>query len=210
MLGHAPGEPERAHLSLRRRASADDLQRGGIEIGLVHVLREDAAEHAAVVRQPLGQRVPVARDLEHPALLLRAREFVERIGGVGRSKQDLDEDPRERLHHGAVERAVHPDDATVDRHGVRGLGALHGRPDARRHRRAARVRVLDHDRGRLVELEQQRERGREVEQVVVAELRAMQLFHRGQPDRRCARDLVKRRGLMRIFAVFQTESPFGA
>src|ERR687887_241977 len=78
-----PGWITAAALGLGRRALADDRERGRVEIGLIQALREQAAEHAAVLRQPSGQRAPVAGHLEHAALLLRARELLERVGGVG-------------------------------------------------------------------------------------------------------------------------------
>ena len=114
--------------------------------------------------------------------------------------------PAERLHHRHVEGAVDADDAAVDRHRVRGLGARHRLAHGAPERGAARVGVLDHHCRRLLELEQQAQRRREVEQVVVAELGAVQLLHAGQPHRRRADDPVERRRLVRVLAVAQASA----
>src|SRR5205814_2545603 len=68
-----------------------------------------------------------------------------------------------------------------------------------------RVRVLDHDRRGLVELEQERKCRREIEEVVVAELGPVQRLHRRQPERRGADEPIERRRLMRVLAVLERQ-----
>src|SRR5207302_4361072 len=97
----------------------------------------------------------------------------------------------------------------VDRDRIRGYGERHGGADRGGTRGPARVRVLDDDRCGLVELEQQRERGREVEQVVVAELGPVELLHRGEANRGRADLTVERGLLMGVFSVAQREGPLG-
>ena len=67
--------------------------------------------------------------------------------------------------------------------------------------------MLDDDRRRRVELQQQAERGREVEHVVVAELGTVQLLHRRQPDRRCPDDTIEHRRLVRVLPVAEIHLP---
>src|SRR5262249_49182041 len=77
--------------------------------------------------------------------------------------------------------AVDADDAAVDRDRVAGLGPRHGLAHRASERGATGIGVLDHHRRRLGELQQQPQRRREVEHVVVPELRPMPLLHPRQP-----------------------------
>ena len=154
MFSDAPGEPERRELGWRRPPLRHGPELSRVEVGLIGGLGQQPAENAPVLDQPRRQGRPVAPNLEHAALLLRPLELLERIGGVGRSEQDLDKDPGQRLDHGAVERPIDADDPAVDRHRIRRLGADHRGADGVADGGAARVRVLDDDRGRLRELEQ--------------------------------------------------------
>ena len=63
--------------------------------------------------------------------------------------------------------------------------------------------MLDDDRGGLVELEQQRKGRGEVEEVVVAKLRSVELLHAGEADRGRIDLTVEGRLLVWILAVTQ-------
>src|SRR3989442_1348321 len=112
---------------------------------------------------------------------------------------------RVRLDDRSVGRAIAADDPAVDRHRVGRLRPNHRRADRAAERGAARVRVLDDDGRGLVELEQERKGRREVQKVVVAELRPVELFHAPETDRGCIDLTVEGRGLVRILTVAQRE-----
>ena len=209
VLGHAPGEAERVQLGGRRPTLRDGLERGGVQIGQVGLLGEQATEDAPVFRESSGQARPIAGDLEHAALLLRAPERGERVGCERRGEEDLDEDPGERLHDAHVEGTVHADDAAVDRDRVARLGPGHRLADRGAEGDAAGIRVLDDHRRRLVELQHDGERRREVEEVVVAERRAVELPHRPEPVARPVEGRVERRRLVRVLPVAEPEGALG-
>src|SRR5207245_11646696 len=64
-------------------------------------------------------------------------------------------------------------------------------------------------RGGVRELQPQRARGREIEQVVVTELRPVELLHRGEAHRGRADPTVERGLLVRVLSVAQREGPLG-
>ena len=74
-------------------------------------------------------------------------------------------------------------------------------------RHAARIGVLDHGRGRLVELQHQPRRRVEVEQVGIGELLA--LHDHGRAETGAVAHRVPRRRLMGILAVAQVAHPGG-
>src|SRR5881296_3167753 len=116
---------------------------------------------------------------------------------------------RKRLDDGGVQSPVDAHDAAVDRDRIRRLRPHHGGADGRGARGAAGIRVLDDDRRGLRELEQERQRRGEVEEIVVAELRAVELLHSGQADRRRADLTVERRLLVRVLAVAERQHALG-
>ena len=95
--------------------------------------------------------------------------------GLDRRRDDgLDEGRHDRFGRRPIERPVEGDDAAERRHAV-GVAGAHVRVGRRRaDRGAARVRVLDDGRGRLVEFEHDAGGGIEIEQVRVRQLLALQ------------------------------------
>src|SRR5439155_874997 len=148
-------------------------------------------------------------DLEHAALLLRAPELGERVGRERRGEEDLDEDPGERLDDAHVEGAVHADDAAVDRDRIARLGPSHRLAERGAEGDATGIRVLDDHRRRLVELQHDGERRREIEEVIVAERRAVELPHRPEPVARPVEGRVERPRLVRVLPVAEPEGALG-
>ena len=106
----------------------------------------------------------------------------------------------ERGRGGEVDRSVDPDDAAVGGSRVAFVRPAVGVDRAVADREAARVGVLDHAGGGLVELGDQRPRGVDVEPVGEGQRRALQLT-RVRHRRRAARDRVERAALVRVLAV---------
>src|SRR5206468_6090900 len=103
VLGAGPGEAKRVHLGSSRRTLRDGRECCGVQIAQVGLLGEQAAENAPVLREAWGKARAIAWDFEHPALLLRASERVERVGRERGRKEDLDEGSGERFHDAHVD-----------------------------------------------------------------------------------------------------------
>src|SRR2546428_649844 len=144
------------------------------------------APSVAATSSPSRGRGRVAGAREGAPLLLGGWVRWRRAGPHRGGEGDPNEAPRRRLDDGGVQDAVDPDDTAVDRDRIRRLGQDDGGAHRRRAADTTRVRVLDDDGRRLLELEQERECGREVEQVVVAELRTVELLHGGEAHGRRA------------------------
>ncbi len=200
-LGHAPGEQQVAHFVGRRLALAHHLDvTREQQVGILH---QQPAVDALVVQPRTGLCRPLAAFKQADVLLRRA----DVDGGLRhlRGDDDLDELPLDdRLRGGAVELAVKSDDAAEGGFGVGFVGTLIGVQQGRAVGHAARVGVLDDDAGgRGVELLHAFQRGVGVADVVVRELLALQLAGGGDAGLARARLDVKRRALVRVFAVAQ-------
>src|SRR5262249_17410561 len=155
----APGEVERGQLVGRGRALRDDLRLVGGDDTAIAGLDQDAARDGA--DRPAGDLLVERPGREQPEVLLLAEDLARGIveGGRDHALEEGLAGPARQL---AVDAAVDGDDAAEGRDRVGRARQTVGLGDGGGGRDAARVRVLDDDRGRAGELQGAAERAVEV------------------------------------------------
>ena len=203
-----------ANARLRRSASVGWRCRHDLPGALIHAarigrLRQQAARHRAQYQRRggppspargMGDHIGIAPTRHHHAAVLLVRgQPGQRIGRVARRNQHLDEQAADLLDEGQIDLAIRGDDRAVGRHRI----ACKRQPVRLQQRfrrgQTAGVRVLDDRHGRLGELLRHGPGRFEIDDVVVAELLALELLE----GRRGAGPAVERRLLVRVLAVAQ-------
>ena len=192
MTDDAPAEEQGGHLVGRGGALGDDLEVARVRGLLVAVLDEHAADDGADFAEGVGAEADLGA---HEAEVLLLAEDREGVGVEFRRDDDFGEDLGDGLGEALVDRAVGDDDA-AERGLLVGLeGLVPGFEEGVGRSHAARVGVLQDADRRALELADEVGRGGDIEDIVIAEFLALQLFEG------LVEGAVERGLLMRVLAV---------
>ena len=188
----APAEEHRGHLVGGGRALGHDLEVAGVDGLLVAVLDEHAADDGADFAEGVGAEADLGA---HEAEILLLAEDREGVGVELRRDDDLGEDLGDGLGEALVDGAVGDDDA-AERGLLVGLeGLVPGFEEGVGRSHAAGVGVLQDADRRALELADEVGRGGDIEDVIIAELLALELLER------LVERAVERGLLVRVLAV---------
>ena len=192
MADDAPAEEQGGHLVGRGCALGDDLKVARVGGLLVAVLDEHAADDGADFTEGVGAEADLGA---HEAEVLLLAEDREGVGVELRRDDDFGEDLGDRFGEALVDGAVGDDDA-AERGLLVGLeGLVPGLEEGVGRSHAAGVGVLQDADRRALELADEVGRGGDIEDVVIAEFLALQLFEG------LVEGAVERGLLVRVFAV---------
>ena len=195
MADDAPAEEQRGHLVGRRGALGDDLEVAWVGGLLVAVLDEHTADDGADFAEGVGAEADLGA---HEAKVLLLAKDRKGVGVEFRRDDDFGEDLGDGLGEALVDGAVSDDDA-AERGLLIGLeGLVPGFEEGVGRSHAAGVGVLQDADRRALELADEVGRSGDIENIVIAEFLALQLFE-GFVERTVERGL-----LVRVFAVAET------